>query len=381
MARIYKNPNYSKDSRTKSKFKAEVSFTNPNTGHRKRFTGTFVTRKEAVIWASGLEAEKKQGTNYDKSSMLTWQFFWLWTKMYRKQRVSISTLSNYKNTMNKLRKYLPNVVVSKLTRPLLQSFFDCLDLSYETKRKILGQLKSCLTDAVLDGVISRNPAKRIQINADKSRTKSEQDKFLSDTDFQKVRESLADSKYSFDQSKDMALMVVAYTGCRIGEVLDLQWNDINYDNSTITIDSSWDRIARKSKAPKTVNSNRVVPMNDTLSKKLKEWGHIVKKHLIETGMSGQVTHLFLDKEFHVLNETTVNSRFKAIQRNLGITNTISQHGLRHNVASRLLNNDVPVEYVSAYLGHSNISITQKYYDHLLPEKKAVEDEKVLALLG
>lgn len=274
------------------KYKAMVSFTKD--GRRKRFSKTFDTKKEATQWASSLESEKANGTSYDMSDTLFHQWFWLWFKTYREDHISSSTRVSYRNTREKLKQLLPNVKVNKLTRPLIQAFFDKLDLSKGTKRKMLNHVRASLKDAVLDGVINKNPATRIQINADKSLTKKEVDKFLSDSDFTRVRDSLFNKDYKFQDSKDMALLVVACTGCRIGEVLDLQFGDVNYDTSEIKIDSSWDRLTHSSKEPKTENSNRIIKISSTLLQKLKRWESVVKQELIRRGKQNDVTHLFLN---------------------------------------------------------------------------------------
>lgn len=117
--------------------------------------------------------------------------------------------------------------------------------------------------------IPKNPALRIRITADSSKTKSENDKYLSDMDFEKVRHYLISQQYTFDDSKDMALLVCAYTGARIGEVLDLRFGDIDVQVGTINIDSSWDRVNEISKAPKTLSGIRKIKVAATLITKLK----------------------------------------------------------------------------------------------------------------
>lgn len=360
-------------------YRAEVSFS--SLGRRRRLSKTFRDIEAAKEWVRKTEYEKNQGVNYQTSEYLFWSWFWLWFKTYKQNEVAAMTAQNYKHTRDLIKKLLPTVKVSELTRPLLQSTFNAMDYSKETKRKKLGQVKAALNDAVIDGVIPKNPALRIRITADSSKTKNEDDKYLSDADFEKVRQYLVSKQYTFNDSKDMALLVCAYTGARIGEVLDLRFGDIDVNAGTINIDSSWDRVNGISKAQKTPSGIRKIKVPEVLITKLKLWGIIVKKEQLKVGNQGIDDHLFIDKSHYVLNETTTNSRFKVIQRRLGLTKIISQHGLRHNVASRLLANHLSIEYVSQYLGHANSEITRKFYVHLLPEQKAVEDVRLLELLG
>ena len=67
-------------------------------------------------------------------------------------------------------------------------------------------------------------------------------------------------------------------------------------------------------------------------------------------------------------------------KELGIK-PITLHGLRHTHASLLISKGIDVAYVSERLGHSNVTITQNTYFHLLANERQTEAQKALSLLN
>ncbi|MFL1695877.1 site-specific integrase [Weissella kandleri] len=87
---------------------------------------------------------------------------------------------------------------------------------------------------------------------------------------------------------------------------------------------------------------------------------------------------------HIFGETTdtkiINKKLQALLESIGSSKIISPHGLRHTHASVLINHGVDIQYVSERLGHSNVSITQTVYTHLLDTKRGLEADKTLDIL-
>ncbi len=67
-----------------------------------------------------------------------------------------------------------------------------------------------------------------------------------------------------------------------------------------------------------------------------------------------------------VSEKTLNTALQRGAERLHITEPVHCHTLRHCFATELLRKGVPIEQVSAMLGHSNIQLTYSYYQHLLP---------------
>lgn len=92
-------------------------------------------------------------------------------------------------------------------------------------------------------------------------------------------------------------------------------------------------------------------------------------------------------DVHIFGETTdtkiikiINKKLQSLLDSIGSSKNIAPHGLRHTHASVLINHGVDIQYVSERLRHSNVSITQTVYTHLLDTKRGLEADKTLDIL-
>lgn len=69
---------------------------------------------------------------------------------------------------------------------------------------------------------------------------------------------------------------------------------------------------------------------------------------------------------HQLHSAYVRELLKRLAERAGIEKRVHPHGLRHSYASYLMDQGVPIHYIRRMLGHSSISITERYVDHLNP---------------
>jgi len=133
-----------------------------------------------------------------------------------------------------------------------------------------------------------------------------------------------------------------FTGLRLGDALNLQWQDINFYTGFILIRGY------KTKSGK--------PFGIPLNQKARE---ILEKKLAKAGK--------VDKEDRVFKHSDSEFRraFKKALKLAGLPETIRIHDLRHTFASWLAMQGVPLQQIQALLGHSQISTTLRYA-HLNP---------------
>lgn len=144
-----------------------------------------------------------------------------------------------------------------------------------------------------------------------------------------------------------------YTGIRKGELLALKVNDIDISNNKININKT---ITRNHilQSPKTKSSNRIISINYSLSKELKNY----------------INDLNLKN-----NDFLFNISFSDLKRKKDYycdkanVKKIKIHEFRHSHACLLFNNDVPIDEISFRLGHSKISMTTDIYLKYLPKKE------------
>lgn len=167
-------------------------------------------------------------------------------------------------------------------------------------------------------------------------------------------------------SEKMGILLVLYTGLRLGELCALRWDDIDFKEKTLTVHSTMKRIQtpqspdHKSKVvvtlPKSRKSIRTIPLHEDILELLKK-------------RAGKGSAFFLTgKENIYIEPRTMQNRFKAIIRAAGIAEA-NFHALRHTFATRSVENGIDVKILSEILGHASVRITLDRYVHPSAEQK------------
>jgi integrase len=163
---------------------------------------------------------------------------------------------------------------------------------------------------------------------------------------QQVRSLLAASR----GDKLHAFYVLAVTtGARNGELLALQWRDVDLDAGTLQIRLTGFAVA-------ALREHRLA----TARQRISEW---VFPSRAGTPLSVHNVH---------------NRSWKPLLRRAGLPSSTRMHDLRHTCATLLLGRGVPVKVVSEMLGHGDVAITLGVYQSVLPDMqesaaKAMED--------
>lgn len=150
-----------------------------------------------------------------------------------------------------------------------------------------------------------------------------------------------------DQWYEMILIAIK-TGLRFGEIIGLQWQDINFNINVLTVRQSivWDIVG----SPKS-NKERTIPLTKELSTTL-------ARRKESNGL------LFIRKNGKSPNQETAIRTLQRICKQVGLR-YIGWHKLRHTFASHLAEAGVPIKAIQELLGHSNIQTTMRYA-HLSP---------------
>lgn len=174
--------------------------------------------------------------------------------------------------------------------------------------------------------------------------------------------------------------VLAYTGLRRGEALALQWQDIDFNDKTLSVKRTiskglGNRLVLQT--PKTVNSVRTITLTDGTIKVLKEWQVQQQKELPVININqGKVNPdrfvfngMFNNYPANVpLSITTVSRWNDLIAKRAGLKH-IRLHDFRHTHASLLFDSGASMQDVKDRLGHSSIKTTMDIYTHLPKERK------------
>lgn len=324
----------------------------------------FSTKQQAKQWA--VEQEKKridgQLTNEDPTFA---EYFEEWFKTYKKNKISLSTQRLYIKTSERIIKYWGKKKISDVTRRQYQYFMNSFGDNHakETVQKTNSIIRACVKDAILDGLIAKDFTQRIELNWDKNRTVKVQ--YLSIKQINELVESLESNINPRYISRYMILTAI-YTGMRLGEIMALQWEDINFNFKTIRINKSYDYVSGgKIKPPKTESSNRTIKINDSLLDLLKQLKTNSQKFVF-MGTNGKIP-----------GSTAVNKTLKKHLNRCEIErHNFHFHSLRHSHVAYLLANDIDLYAISQRLGHSNMTTTAKKYAYLIDEYRARSDKQI-----
>ena len=150
------------------------------------------------------------------------------------------------------------------------------------------------------------------------------------------------------------------TGMRLGEVLALQWGDIDWNGRFIHVQRSF----RNGRLTKTKNSmSRRVDVSDQLHAELQALFTMRKKEALASG-KGMVETIFHTKG-EPTSQNTIRNIWKRLLRKAGLRD-MRFHDSRHTFASLLLSKGESPVYVKEQLGHSSIQMTVDIYGHLIP---------------
>ena len=168
-------------------------------------------------------------------------------------------------------------------------------------------------------------------------------KFLEQSEWDKLTQVMTDP---YDRA---VFYTLYYSGLRIGELLGLTVDDINFQRNTITVNKQYDIISYKISTPKSETSNRKVTLPDGCMDIIKD---------------------FLDRlydhpkyPFQQITSKSINERLQRLCAKAGVP-IITLHGLRHSHASLLIRMGVPLNVISERLGHASPSITLNTYAHV-----------------
>ncbi len=179
-------------------------------------------------------------------------------------------------------------------------------------------------------------------------------------------EKLANKKFSYFFDYVLYSVLLA-TGCRFGEVVALEWSDIDLDNGTISITKNYSRLLKLIGTPKSKAGVRVISIDKKTINLLRLYKNRQRQTFIETGarVSAVVFSTPL-KEYQ--NMATRQESLDRRITEIGIPR-FTFHAFRHTHASLLLNAGISYKELQYRLGHATLAMTMDIYGHLSMDKE------------
>ncbi len=302
-----------------------------------------------------------------------WMAFWYET--YCKPKLRLKTQEGYADRIYKhIIPELGHIPLNKLTQNDLQQFYARLKtsgrlirveqfgpgLSDRMVRVCHANCRSALEKAVEEGLIRINPAIGCKLPPKKSGemqvlTQEEMQRFLI--------QARQDGYYEL-------FLLELGTGMRLGEILALQWNDLNFRTGELRIGRSMCHIKGELQItePKTKSSIRTVILPESLLEVLRKY---------KEGVDSRWMFPSPVKENAPLTQNFVRRRMQETLERAGCK-VVRFHDLRHTFATMALEHGMDVKTLSAIIGHVSSATTLDIYSHvtdLMQQQAAVKIDR------
>lgn len=235
--------------------------------------------------------------------------------------------------------------------------------------------------AVRKGYLAVNPMQENDFKKPYSKKKTDKITALTQEDMSNLRNALMENKTVYP-----VIALMSITGMRTQEALGLQWQDIDFENSTINIRRAvtekiaWDEHGNKISAEtvlgptKRGTSDRVIEVPDMVINLLKEWRETAP-HISKTKL-GADDRVFGNSKgpdwTYAGFRSSVNH---SLERSGAGMDSLRLHRLRHTVATMISNEpDANVYHIMQLLGHTQIKTAQKYIDNQTQERSKKNKE-------
>lgn len=236
-------------------------------------------------------------------------------------------------------------------------------LSANTIKHYHRLIHDILEYAVKWQVISSNPTDMV----DPPKVKRTEAKFYEEEDIRKLTDAL-ENVSERDFKYKVAIILTLASGLRLGELVGLKWDSINFSDNTINIIQSNQYIPGKgtfTKSPKNDTSIRKISIAKPVMDLLAEYKIKQNTDKVNKGTKwNDKDFIFTQWNGEPIYPSTPSKWFAKFlkQNNLKI---ITFHQLRHTSATILINEGINIREVSKRLGHSNTSTTLNIYSHAL----------------
>lgn len=298
-----------------------------------------------------------------------------WLFEIKNNEIKPSTLERYEGI---LRNYvsgsaIANIKLKDLRASHLQKYYN--DLSKEVSANVISNLnkfiKSGLSYALKENYIVKNYADLVTLPKKEAKQEVE---YLTEAEQKRFLEGCKDKRL------ESLFFMALGTGLRLGELLALTWDDIDFENKTVSVNKNIKEVSIPDKLgnreyktmiqePKTKSSIRTIPIPEIALKKLNSHKKKQNGEILRGGDVYIKNNLVFATPIGTnISPSNLRKTFKKILKDTGIKE-IKFHSLRHTYATTLFIKDVTPKVVQTLMGHSDIATTMNIYTHVNKESQ------------
>jgi len=291
-----------------------------------------------------------------------------WLEQYEKEHVKARTYARYRGLITAhINPILGEQSIESVTRGDIRDFLSEQKASGNIKNSA-GRLSAASTNLMLTvlnlafeyardrDMIDQNPCERIRrVKGETKRV----DAFTADE-----QKQLEATLIRSGDRRLFGILLCLYTGVRIGELLALEWEDVDLIRGWMRITKTVYRHKDESGSwrlvvdtPKSHSSNRIIPLPSYITELLKQEKQNANSPYIVENKKGERMPI---RSYQYL--------FEKLTKTAGVR-TLNFHALRHTFATRALECGMDIKTLSELMGHKNASITLNRYAHSMMSTK------------
>ena len=326
-----------------------------------------------------------------------------------KYELKPSTRTNYKYMYNKyVREDIGTRNISSIKFSHIKKFYIHLMRDVGFKPNSLENIHTVLhpvfTIAVRDGLIRTNPTDGVMADIKKSHDWEKPKRHALTVPQQEAFVGFIKSNYKYRHWLPVFTFMLG-TGCRVGEVAGLRWQDCDFQKNIITIDHNLtyrpsedgSGCTFRISTPKTKAGERIIPMfaavrDALISERIRQMESGVNQSVVD-GYSGFV---FSNRFNEILNPHSINRAIERIVRDYNLAESeqaekesrkpellphFSAHNLRHTFCTRLCETGTNLKVIQEIMGHADITTTMDIYNEATQELKLQTFEKLEGVIN
>ena len=278
--------------------------------------------------------------------------------LLHQKRYSPHTITAYKKDLDQFNKFLVSDFeirdIKEVNSSIIRSWIVHLienEISARTINRKISTLKSFYKYLLKKKEIEISPLLKVVT----PKTSKRLPIFIGETDMKNLFEEIIYDN-DFEGVRDKLILEIFYaTGIRLSELVNLNINSVDFNNSTIKV------LGKR-------NKERLIPFGENIRRTLV--GYIKERELI----SSKKNTLFITKKGEIIYAKLV---YRIVNHYLSKVITVSKkspHVLRHTFATHMLNNGADLNSIKEILGHANLSATEVYTHNSIEKLKKIHKQ-------
>lgn len=352
----------------------------PVTGKKKRTTLRASTQKELNLKIARLQIQIETEGFKENITYTFNDVYLLWFTHYKNTVKESSYVKTERVFHNHILPYFGDKRIDKINVTMCQKAINDWFKILKRYNVTMNYTAKVFDYAITLQIINDNPAKKVTKPVKKNDFIEERSEnyYTRDELLEFMNALKADGKDPRHQKTYTFFRVLSFTGMRKGEAFALTWNDVNFEDSTISITKTLSQGENNRliiQTPKTRKSARNISIDKQTLDDLKAWKKTQKAYYFELGFNtNKESQLIFSNQYNELIQPGKTRKWLLEVQNKYNLKKITTHGLRHTHCSLLFEsstseNPVKIQDVQDRLGHSDIQTTMNIYNHVTEKAK------------